>query len=47
MVATYYRQFASSPRLSRIPLARGMTRLDDGSVGYAEVEDEWLLEVGP
>ena len=26
---------------------RGMTRLDDGSAGYAEVEDEWLLEVGP
>ena len=47
MVATYYRRFVFSLRLNRIPLVRGMSRLDDGSVGYAEVEDERLLEVGP
>ena len=47
MVATYYRRFVSSLHLSHIPLVRGMSRLDDGSVGYAEVEDERLLEVGP
>ena len=47
MVATYCRRFVSSLHLSCIPLVRGMSRLDDGSVGYAEVEDERLLEVGP
>ena len=46
MVATYYRRSVFSLHLSRIPLVRGMTRLDDGSAGYAEVEDEWLLKVG-
>ena len=46
MVATYCRRSASSLHLSRTPLVRGMSRLDDGSVGYAEVEDERLLEVG-
>ena len=46
MVATYCRRSVSSLHLSRIPLVRGMSRLDDGSVGYAEMEDERLLEVG-
>ena len=46
MVATYCRRSVFSPHLSRIPLVRGMSRLDDGSAGYAEVEDEQLLEVG-
>ena len=36
----------SSLHLSRIPLARGMPRLDDGGMWYAEVEYEWLLKIG-
>ena len=35
-----------SLHLSRIPLVRGMSRLDDGSAGHAEVEDERLLKIG-
>ena len=46
MGAMYYRRSVSSLHLSRIPRVQGMTRLDDGSVGYAEMEDERLLEVG-
>ena len=46
MVATYCRRSVSSLHLSHIPRVQGMTRLDDGGAGYAEVEDEWLLEIG-
>ena len=46
MVATYYRRSVFSLRRSRIPRVRGMSRLDDGSAGYVEVEDKWLLKVG-
>ena len=46
-MVTYCSRYASSLHLSRIPLVRGMSRLDDGSVGHAEMEDEQLLEVGP
>ena len=44
-MVTYCSGYASSLYLSHIPLVRGMSRLDDGSAGYAEVEDEWLLKV--
>ena len=47
MVATYCRRSVFSLHLSHIPLVRGMSRLDDGSIGYVEMEDERLLEVGP
>ena len=42
-MVTYCSRHVSSLHPSRIPLVRGMSRLDDGSAGYAEVEDEWLL----
>ena len=45
-MVTYCSRCASSPHLSHIPLAQGMSRLDNGGTGHAEVEDKWLLEVG-
>ena len=45
-MVTYCSRSAFSRHLSHIPRVRGMSRLDDGGVGHAEMEDEWLLEVG-